>query len=90
MEAVLNKPFNVAQVELIQLLAQDLDRDELSSLRKLLIAFRFKLVEDRAERIAKARGWTTEQINQISQEHHRTPYVAKQKSDLENSQNEQH
>ena len=44
MEAVLNKPFNVAQVELIQLLAQDLDRDELASLRKLLIAFRFKLV----------------------------------------------
>ena len=51
METVLNKPFNVAQVELIQLLAQDLDRDELASLRKLLIAFRFKLVEERAERI---------------------------------------
>lgn len=71
MEAVLNKPFNGAQIELIQILAQDLDTNELMELRKVLIAFRFRLVEERAERIAQSKGWTTEHINQMSQEHHR-------------------
>ena len=71
MEAVLNKPFNGAQIELIQILAQDLDTNELMALRKVLIAFRFRLVEERAERIAQSKGWTTEHINQMSQEHHR-------------------
>ena len=77
MEAVLNKPFNTAQIELIQLLAQDLETEELAELRKLLVAFRFNLVEQRAERIAQAKGWTEEQVNQMSQEHHRIPYKTK-------------
>jgi hypothetical protein len=79
MEAVLNKPFNEAQIELIQLLAHDLDNHELLELRKLLVAFRFKLVEERAERIAQSKGWSEEQINQMSQEHLRTTYKAKLK-----------
>ena len=90
MEAVLNKPFNGAQIELIQILAQDFDTEELMELRKVLIAFRFRLVEERAERIAQNKGWTTEQINQMSQEHHRTPYVAQQKNDRKNQQNGEH
>ena len=90
MEAVLNKPFNTAQIELIQLLAQDLETQELMELRKILIAFRFRLVEQRAERIAQAKGWTEEQINQMSQEHNRTPYKAKQKADYQNKQNTKH
>lgn len=84
MEAVLNKPFNAAQIELIQLLANDLETTELMELRKMLIAFRFRLVEERAERIANNKGWTEEKINLMSQEHHRTPYKAKEK----NKQNE--
>jgi thermostable 8-oxoguanine DNA glycosylase len=90
MEAVLNKPFNSAQIELIQLLAQDLDNRELMELRKILVAFRFRLVEERAERIAHAKGWSDEQINQMSQEHLRTPYRAKQKALAQNKQNGKH
>ena len=70
-KSLLNKPFNGAQIELIQILAQDLDTAELTELRKVLIAFRFRLVEERAERIAQNKGWTTEHINQMSQGHHR-------------------
>ena len=80
MEAVLNKPFNAAQIELIQLLASDLESTELMELRKMLVAFRFRIVEERAERIAQAKGWTAEKINSMSQEHHRTPYKAKGKN----------
>ena len=90
MEAVLNKPFNKAQIELIQLLAQDLETEELAELRKLLVAFRFNLVEQRAERIAQAKGWTEAQINQMSQEHHRTPYKAKQKADSDSKHTDKH
>ena len=88
MEAVLNKPFNAAQIELIQLLAQDLETQELMDLRALLLNFRFRLVEQRAERIAQANNWTEEQINQMSQEHHRTPYKAKLKAQSPNKKNE--
>ena len=77
MEAVLNTPFNAAQIELIQLLATDLETEKLMELRKVLIAFRFRLVEERAERIAKAKDWTVAQINQMSEEHNRTSYKAK-------------
>ena len=88
--AVLNKPFNAAQIELIQLLANDLDVRELSELRQTLIAFRFRLVEERAERIAQSKNWTDEKINQMSQDHLRTAYVAKQKSDARNEQTDKH
>ena len=79
--------FNAAQVELIQLLANDLNNEELTELRKVLIAFRFRLVEERAEKIAKNKGWTEEQINAMSQEHHRTPYRAKEKAQVSQQQN---
>ena len=80
MEAVLNKPFNRAQIELIQLLAQDLEAQELVELRQVLVTFRFRLVEQRAERIAQSKNWTDEQIDQMSKQHNRTPYKAKQKA----------
>ena len=75
MEAVLNKTFNSAQVDLIQLLAQDLDKEELTELRKVLVQFRFKMVTERANRIAAANGWEAENINAISQEHFRTSSI---------------
>jgi hypothetical protein len=80
MEKVLKTPFNAAQIELMQLLANDLESNELIELRKLLVSFRFRLVEARAEKIAKSNNWSEAQINQISQEHHRTPYKSKLKA----------
>ena len=85
MNAVLEKPFNAAQIELIQLLANELDSKELVELRQLLISFRFKLVEERAERIAKNKGWSDEQINQMSQEHHRKTAKTKTNSSSQNT-----
>ena len=90
MDAVLNKPFNAAQIELIQLLANDLDTIELAELRQVLIAFRFRLVEERAERTVKTKGWTKEQIDQMSYDHLRTPYKAKGKVKVPNKQNDKH
>lgn len=59
MEAVLNKPFNAAQIELMRLLEDDLEEMELAELRKMLVAFRLRLDEERAERMAETK-WTVE------------------------------
>ena len=85
MNTILDKPFNAAQIELMQLLANNLDSNELVELRQLLISFRFRLVEERAERIAKNKGWSEEQINQMSQEHLRVSVNKKPNSISENS-----
>jgi hypothetical protein len=60
MEAVLNKPFNAAQIELMQLLPDDLEEEELIELRKMLVAFQFRLAEERAERVSQSKNDCTE------------------------------
>ncbi len=81
----LKTPFNTAQVEVLQLLAGGLNEDELGELRQILIHFKFKLVAERAAKIAKARGWTKEDIDAISYGHRRTPYTSKIKFDQANN-----
>jgi hypothetical protein len=76
--------FNTAQVEVLQLLAGGLNEEELGELRQILIHFKFKLVSERAAKIAKARGWTQKDIDAISYGHRRTPYKSKIKFDQEN------
>jgi hypothetical protein len=62
----LKTPFNTAQVEILQLLAGGLSEEKLAELRRVLRTFKFKLISDRpAARIAAAKGWTKEDINDI-------------------------
>lgn len=81
MEATLQTPFNAAQVEILKLFSQGLTEAQLEELRRTLIAFRFKLLDEHVEQVVKQKGLTTEQINQASREHRRTPYRSKQKAD---------
>ncbi|HRI62437.1 MAG TPA: hypothetical protein PK228_22005 [Saprospiraceae bacterium] len=80
MEAGLQTPFNSAQVEILKLFSQGLTDEQMEELRRTLIAFRFKLLDDHVEQVAERKGLTTEQINQASWEHRRTPYQSKQKA----------
>jgi hypothetical protein len=73
----LKTPFNTAQVEVLQLLAGGLSEEELAELRRVLRTFKFKLISDRAAKIAAAKGWTKEDIDAISYGHRRTPYKSK-------------
>jgi hypothetical protein len=61
----LKTPFNTAQVEILQLLAGGLSEEKLAELRRVLRTFKFKLISDRPARIAAAKGWTKEDINDI-------------------------
>ena len=67
-------PFNAAQVEILKLFSQGLTDEQMEELRRTLIAFRFKLLDEYVEQVVEQKGLTTEQINQASWEHRRTSY----------------
>ena len=81
MEATLQTPFNAAQVEILKLFSQGLTDEQLEELRRTLIAFRFKLLDEHVEQVVKQKGLTMDQVNEASWEHRRTPYRSKQKAD---------
>jgi hypothetical protein len=50
-----------------------LTEEQTEELRRVLIAFRFKLLDKHVEKAASQKGMTKEQINQASGEHRRIP-----------------
>jgi len=71
MESVLQTPFNAAQVEILKLFSQGLSDKQLEELRRTLVAFRLKLLEEHVEKVAEQKGLTKEQIDRASWEHRR-------------------
>jgi hypothetical protein len=77
MKMEVQTPFNPAQVEILKLFSQGLTDAQTEDLRQVLIAFRFKLLNEQVEKVAKKKGLTLEQVNNASLEHRRTTYRAK-------------
>ena len=77
MQTILQPPYNPAQVEILKLFSQGLTEAQLEELRRILIAFRFKLLDEHVEGVANAKGLTKKEIDKESKEHHRTPYRSK-------------
>ncbi len=77
MGATLQMPFNPAQVEILKLFSQGLTDAQTEDLRRILIAFRFKLLDEHVERVAEQKGLTREQVNAAAQGHRRTVYRSK-------------
>lgn len=75
-------PFNQAQVEILKLFSQGLTEEQTEELRRILIAFRFKLLDEHVEKVVMQKGMTKEQINQASSEHRRTTYKRKTQAGL--------
>lgn len=82
MATTLQTPFNAAQVEILKLFSQGLTDEQTEDLRQILIAFRFKLLDEHAEQVAKRKGLTLEQVNEASQGHFRTTYRSKKQENL--------
>jgi len=82
MEGTLQTPFNPAQVEILKLFSQGLTEEQTEDLRKILIAFRFKLLDEQVELVAKEKGLTLKQVNKASQGHFRTTYRSKKQANL--------
>ena len=81
METSLNTPFNPAQVEILKLFSQGLTDEQTEELRLMLTAFRFKLLDEHIEKVAKEKDMSIEQINEASKGHRRTPYRSKFQSE---------
>lgn len=79
MDASLPMPFNNAQVEILKLFSQGLSDKQTEELRRVLIAFRFKLLDEHVEKVAAKKKMTVAEINKVSQEHHRIPSKNKPK-----------
>lgn len=80
MQTILQPPYNPAQVEILKLFSQGLTEAQLEELRKLLIAFRFKLLDEHVETIAAKKGLTKKEIDKASTEHRRSTYRSKKQA----------
>lgn len=78
--ATLSTPFNTAQLEIIQLFAEGINEDELTTLRQILIDFKFNRVTVLADKIIDANGWSADDLAKNARKIKRTPYRAKAKS----------
>ena len=80
MGATLQTPFNSAQVEILQLFSQGLTDEQLEELRRLLVDFRFKLLDEHVEKVVMDKGLSAAQIDKASQGHLRTAYRSKRQN----------
>ncbi len=77
MGTILKTPFTEAQVEILKLFTNELTDLQMTELRQLLIAFKFKLLDAHIEKVSAAKGLTDDDIEKVSFEHRRTPYKRK-------------
>ena len=81
--ATLSTPFNAAQLQIIQLFAEGVNEDELTTLRQILIDFKFNRVTALADKIIDANGWSADDLVRKAQSMKRTPYKAKIQSTVQ-------
>lgn len=80
MASTLQTPLNAAQVEILKMFSQGLTDEQLEELRTILVAFRFKLLDEHVDQMVEEKGYTQEEINQASWGHRRAPYRNKQQA----------
>lgn len=80
MASTLQTPLNAAQVEILKMFSQGLTDEQLEELRTILVAFRFKLLDEHVDQMVEEKGYTQEEINQASWGHRRAPYRSKQQT----------
>lgn len=71
MTPTLKTPFNPAQLEILKLFSEGLTDEQLEKLQRLLITFKFNLLDEQVKKVAKEKGLSLEKINEASKEHRR-------------------
>ena len=71
MDTILKMPLNNAQVEILKLFSQGLTEEQTKELQQVLIAFRFKLLDQHVTKVAAKKKLSLQDINKASQEHRR-------------------
>jgi hypothetical protein len=70
----LKQPFNNAQIEILNLFRQDLNKEELDELRDILLQFKLRRLQELEDNFWDENGINNEQNKEILQKHLRTPY----------------
>ena len=66
--------FNPIQLHLLQMFSHIDSEQERKEVQQVLADYYFKKVEQRAAEISKQKGWTQETLDNMSNNHFRTPY----------------
>jgi hypothetical protein len=80
MQTILQPPYNPAQIEILKLFSQGLTEAQTEELRRILVAFRFKLLDEHVEEVANSKSLTKKEVDKASKEHHRAPYRSKKQA----------
>ncbi len=68
-------PLSPLQLELLKSFSmQTVDDDDLRQIRILLSQYFAHKAATEAQKVADAKGWTSEHIDELARQHHRTPY----------------
>lgn len=70
----LNYPLSNAQLELLKLFANDIPDEELIDLKRLIVKYYAKKLEEKATKIWEEKNWTDEDMDKFLNTHMRTPY----------------
>lgn len=74
MELAIQAPFSEAQIELLALFKMKLNQSDMQELRQLLLAFKFRKLQDTIEQVVDEKGYTSDDFDAMQQQHNRTPY----------------
>ena len=73
-DILINGKFSKAQLELLKLFATEPSNEELKMLRQFFIQYLAEKALNSVDEAIAKKGYTQDEINAWSKEHHRTPY----------------
>jgi hypothetical protein len=79
MTNTLEMPFSAGQLELLKLFKTPLSDTELRELKDVLLAFKFRKLEQVIEKDVQEKGYKVSDFDKMQNEHNRTPYRSNQK-----------
>lgn len=62
------------QLELLKMFAHQVPDEDLIAVRKILVQYFAQKAIAEADAVWEAKGWTADDTERLSNEHHRTPY----------------
>ena len=75
MQSTSDAPLNPLQLELLKSFSlQTVDDNDLRQIRMLLSQYFARKAATEAQKVADEMGWSPEQIDDLAQQHYRTPY----------------
>lgn len=79
MSLAVQTPFTEAQLELLSLFNTTLTQSDMQELRRLLLDFKFRKLQNMIEEVSDEKNYTKEKLKKMGSEHNRTSYKSYRK-----------